>query len=791
MDRSIYLNNEKNVKYNYYNKRYEEILKNNNNQRIIEKYNAFCNEEIKEKTILYETFHGKSMTDNPYAIFKAIQKKIEFEDYMHVWVINTHSIETDRFKNCSNIRFVKVNSDEYLYYLARAKYLINNTSFPQYFCKRNEQIYVNTWHGTPLKTLGIDMNGPIEQLKNLQRNFLQSDYILSPNSYTTEKLVKSHNLDGIYSGEVLEVGYPRIDLINNTNKIDITKKLKSYVHIQENKKIALYAPTWRGNVGKETDIKKKVKTIISNIQENLDSEYQLLLKVHPLLYKYFKDDKELSNLFIPDSIDVNETLSIVDLLITDYSSIFFDFYIKNKPIILYIYDKEEYLSDRGTYLEFSDLNCYVAENKDELNKLIKRPSKLKRCKIDSYVSLQNGFVSDTVVDLIFNNEKSKYSISYKNTKRNILFFVDDLLDYSFDKKIKYINENFDRAKFNIIILVKSNLTFEEEMQINKLKDIKIFFRFGNLNASKKNWIEYMIAMDIGSIKNNEILLNELSKKEIGRLLGNLNIHQIYNFSSNTFWQVILGFYPNTKKTQFLDMKLLKKFNEDPNYYYKSFIRKFDEHISFNIESLKIQKENPELNIEYLNINLLDLNFTEKIQLVEKDSFLVQLEDVNQKERFAFIKTMKLSDKFIFIDAMNITLEEVLNFYNLIRGKKYFDTFNIYIYGLDIQNLKIFEENYLLEKDQLIPVFYNSADRIYISKFAEYIFVLEDFKYSMDKIYQLYHHNINVLVTDKSNLLNLIFKDHLSIYEWRTFLPLIEKYNIKSIIDGDERIDRTK
>ncbi|UTI85594.1 CDP-glycerol glycerophosphotransferase family protein [Mammaliicoccus sciuri] len=238
-------------------KKYESTLKNNNNQRIIEKYNQYCNGDIKENCILYETFHGKSMTDNPYALFESLILDPEYKNYRHIWVINTLTLETEKYKNNENVIFVKVNSDEYLYYLAKAKYLINNTSFPPYFCKRKNQVYLNTWHGTPLKTLGIDMNGPIDQLKNIQRNFLQTDYLLSPNEFTTEKLVYSHNLDGIYTGEILEVGYPRIDLITKTNSKDILDKLRQYIELDTNKKVALYAPTWRGNVGKEVDIKKK------------------------------------------------------------------------------------------------------------------------------------------------------------------------------------------------------------------------------------------------------------------------------------------------------------------------------------------------------------------------------------------------------------------------------------------------------------------------------------------------------------------------------------------------------
>ncbi len=775
------LSNAKNEKYDYYKKKYESTLKNNNNQRIIEKYNQYCNGDIKENCILYETFHGKSMTDNPYALFESLILDPEYKNYRHIWVINTLTSETEKYKNNENVIFVKVNSDEYLYYLAKAKYLINNTSFPPYFCKRKNQVYLNTWHGTPLKTLGIDMNGPIDQLKNIQRNFLQTDYLLSPNEFTTEKLVYSHNLDGIYTGEILEVGYPRIDLITKTNSKDILDKLRQYIEIDTNKKVALYAPTWRGNVGKEVDIKKEVKDIIVSIKNNLDSNYQLLLKVHPLLYKYFKNDKDLSKIFIPDSIDISETLSIVDLLITDYSSVFFDFYIKNKPIILYTYDKAEYLSDRGTYLDFDELNTYVAENETELKELIANVDILKGCKNESFISLQNGNVSKTVIDIVFKNNKNEKVKKINNEKKNVLFYIDNLTDNNFDKKAAYINEYFDRQKYNILILVKSNLTFEEELQIKKLVDVKIFFRFGNLNTSEKSWIEYMIAMDIGYVNNNEQALNILSRNELRRLLGSLEIHNIFNLSNNKFWQIILGFYSETtgSKYQLFDQKIITKIQKDKRYYHNSFINKFEQYISFDIEAKKYEKD---YLIEYINLNLIkfDKNNNKSIKKINDKDMMLEIKSDNLKEKYIFIKDFNFTEKYIFIDVEQVDKNEVNSFYNIVKNQRLFDDYKIVIYGLELKDINEFNELIYMDVN-IIPLMKNNLDYLTFAKHSNYMFVLEDFKNSMDKIDFLQSNGVNVFVTDNNELLGLMYKDYLSIYEWKTFLPMVEKYSIESNI----------
>lgn len=782
MIHSKILSNAKNEKYLYYKKKYEDTLKNNNNQRIIEKYNQYSGETIYENFILYETFHGKSMTDNPYALFKYLIENHEYKDYKHIWVINSHSIEIDKYKDHDNVIFVKVHTDDYLYYLAKSKYLINNTSFPPYFCKRENQIYINTWHGTPLKTLGKDMNGPIDQLKNIQRNFLQTNYILSPNEFTTDKLVSSHNLNGIYTGEVLEVGYPRIDLITNTDSSEITNKLKTYIEIDSNKKIALYAPTWRGNVGREVDIKEEVKDIIVSMKSNLDPKYQLLLKVHPLLYKYFKDDKELSNFFIPDSIDISETLSIIDLLITDYSSVFFDYYVKNKPIILYTYDKEEYLSDRGTYLEFEDLNTYIAENEIELNKLISNIDGLEGCQNESYISLQNGRVSETVIDIIF-KENNRLNKKVINDKKNVLFYIDNLLENSFNKKAAYINECFSRDKYNVIVLVKTNLTYEEELQIKKLNDVKLFFRFGNLNTSEKSWIEYMIAMDIGYVNNDEKLLNNLAKKELERLIGNLEIDYIYNMSNNVFWQIILGYYPDTKveKYQIFDQKTITKIRGNSSYYYYSFIKKFDKYFSFEIESLKMNEEINDININYVNINLMKFENKKSVRFLNEKDLIVEVDSKDLNEKYALIKDFNFEDKYIFIDVVDKTYNEVISFYNLLKNQKFFDTYKVLIYGMEITSIEDYNNELLTLNDLVLPTLKNTLDYLEFAKQSNYMFVLKDFKYSMDKVCFLNENNVKLFVTDSNDLLELVYEDYLSIYEWKTFFPIIEKYDIESNI----------
>src|SRR5699024_4323899 len=225
--------------------------------------------------------------------------------------------------------------------LSSAKYILNNSTFPAYFTKKENQIYVNTWHGTPIKAMGLDVDDNLLGSQNIIKNFLSSDILVSPNRHTTEIFKRAFSLDGLYNGNLLEIGYPRIDLTINSNKEKVLKDLKkSDVNIGD-RKVMLFAPTWRGqDVNKPDDSIENIYQMVMELKNS--TNYQVLVKVHPFAYKIALKYKKLVPFLIPDSFDTNELLSIVDLLITDYSSIFFDYLVTDNPVIFYSPDYEEY-----------------------------------------------------------------------------------------------------------------------------------------------------------------------------------------------------------------------------------------------------------------------------------------------------------------------------------------------------------------------------------------------------------------------------------------------------------------
>jgi len=360
--------------------------------------NASQKQELKN-VVLFESFGGASFTCNPYAIFLRLWKDPQFKSWTFVIVINEAKKIPDHFKRASN--FVPVTKNSYLYthYLATARILVNNATFPVYFTKKKGQVYINTWHGTPWKTLGND--NPLQN-GNTARNFIHADCLLSPNEHTSDILIKRYGIDGLFQGELLESGYPRIDLLIKATR-GSKQKLKERLRLVDEKPIVLFAPTYRG-FWKNPEVEANL--LIKTVNAIKSPDYHLIFRGH-----YFTEEKiralELDITIADHGIDSCELLSVVDVLISDYSSIVFDFLVAKKPILLYIPDLDEYKRERGLYFEPNQVPGQpvetLSELKSEIQEAMKRP-KVKTDSLEQYLPIyaphEDGSATDRVIDKI-------------------------------------------------------------------------------------------------------------------------------------------------------------------------------------------------------------------------------------------------------------------------------------------------------------------------------------------------------------------------------------------------------
>ncbi len=363
---------------------------------------------VQPRTVLYESFAGSGRLCNPEAIFRELLSSPDFADLHHIWVFNGSrpaSFERDR-----GIRLVRYRSRAYFRALATSGYLVNNATFPPEFAKRPEQTYLNTWHGTPLKRMGYDMPDGAFESANTLRNFVSADFLLSQNPFMTAQMYETaYKLRGVYRGTILEAGYPRVDRQFMTPEqrsaaVDILQQ--SGIDVR-GRKIVLYAPTWKGSSfsSPERNVPDLLRTA-AELQRLLgDSDYVVLLKIHQIVSK--QSALTGSKILVPNEIPTNVVLGGVDVLITDHSSIFFDFLATDRPILFYRPTVEASPAPaRGEYFSSAELPGTTANTVQQLAESIAGistdPMATARAEWRArFLPRDDGHAAGRVIDVVF------------------------------------------------------------------------------------------------------------------------------------------------------------------------------------------------------------------------------------------------------------------------------------------------------------------------------------------------------------------------------------------------------
>ncbi|MBB3130941.1 CDP-glycerol glycerophosphotransferase [Paenibacillus rhizosphaerae] len=308
---------------------------------------------INKKVILFESSVGRNYTGNPKYIYEEMVRQGLDQHYRCVWVFEDPSINIP-----GKCTLIKRNGLQQLFYAAIAFIWIFDSRQSNIFKKRSGSIFIQTWHGTPLKKLAMDMTvlnmGGHTDLEQYKRDFLGCvnswDYLISQNKYSTE--VFRHAFD--FKKEIWEIGYPRNDsLFMNHNSKQILE-IKKKLNIATEKKVVLYAPTWRDDEYKTSG--RWILNLPGNLHKlikQLNNEYTFLIKGHYLVEMDMASSESVR--FFSYEQDIQELLLISDVLITDYSSVMFDFSLLGKPMIFYLYDFERYKNElRGFYFNIVD-----------------------------------------------------------------------------------------------------------------------------------------------------------------------------------------------------------------------------------------------------------------------------------------------------------------------------------------------------------------------------------------------------------------------------------------------------
>ena len=443
-------------------------------------FNYYYRKKIEVKTILFEASHGKVFEGNMFYIAKEISENYpDYTVYASVTSQSKKSIERIlKRHNLEKITLVSVGTPKYLKVLATAKYLFNDTTFLPYFTKKDGQIYINTWHGTPLKALGYDMLSESRHLLgNLKRNLIFSDYIVCPSKEMQQKFFAAYGIQNLYKGKVINSGYPRNSIFFDRDKEQTVRKELGL----EDKNIMVYMPTWRSFEAQEEE-KSYLEEMVNNL-EHIDSQLTdrdvLFVKMHVLARK----GVDLSGLkhthFFPEEYEPYEVLNTADILITDYSSVFFDFANTGKKIILFANDFEEYIQDRGMYYTMEQLPFPKVDNIKDLMAELKREKDYEGANfLSKFCPYDNAHATRDLLRYLLLHEKIdsiKVSKLEGNGKPNTFMYVDSLCMNGLTSSAIALLNTIDRDKENLYLGFQPYTMPDPALRMGKLPADSLVF----------------------------------------------------------------------------------------------------------------------------------------------------------------------------------------------------------------------------------------------------------------------------------------------------------------------------
>jgi CDP-glycerol glycerophosphotransferase len=293
----------------------------------------------RDDVVLFQSWRGR-YADSPRGIAEELHRRDV--PLRHVWVL-----DDDASQLPDGAVVVRPGSGQHLAALGRARYIVTNTTLPGYFRKKRGVTYVQTWHGTPLKRIALDLDrlplGRRDAFRPLRRDVAAWDALIAQNEFSAGIFRRAFE----YDGDILETGYPHNDVLKSAEAGRIRERVREQLGIRPDERAVLYAPTWRDTETFESELDLEAVT------EALGDDHVLLLRGHPLVAATVcvPDRPRLKNVTgVPDIRDLHLA---ADVLVTDYSAAMFDFAVTGKPMLFYTYDLERYRDEtRGFYFDF-------------------------------------------------------------------------------------------------------------------------------------------------------------------------------------------------------------------------------------------------------------------------------------------------------------------------------------------------------------------------------------------------------------------------------------------------------
>jgi CDP-glycerol glycerophosphotransferase len=352
--------------------------------------------------VVYNSFGGR-YSDSPRAVHEALTSRGS-TDIDHTWL--AHPAHEHSFP--PGTRTVRYGGPECIAALGAADVLVSNDHVPLDWEKRAGAVYLQTWHGTPLKRIHHDVRwAPPGRLERLDADVSLWDHLLSPNRASTDRLRRAFR----FSGQIHETGYPRNDLLSSPARFAVRDAVRAELGIPEGMRVVLYTPTWRDDVVFSGDGPGfALQLDLEDFTRRLGHDHVLLLRLHSMVADQLDLPAGVPVIDVSRYRDVRDLYAAADLLVTDYSSTMFDFAITGLPILFFTYDLEYYRDElRGFYFDLTaEAPGPLLNTSEELISAIRDVEAVAAEHSESYTRfrrtfchLEDGHATDRVLDRFF------------------------------------------------------------------------------------------------------------------------------------------------------------------------------------------------------------------------------------------------------------------------------------------------------------------------------------------------------------------------------------------------------
>jgi CDP-glycerol glycerophosphotransferase len=298
---------------------------------------------------IFESYGGQQYSCNPRAIYAELRRREPSLEC--AWVT-----KDGQFTVPAGSQQLLAGSREHYEAMAQARYLVTNDLLPPWYRKRDGQFYLQTWHGTPLKRIGLDIEPPrlaniVAYLERQNEDTPKWDLLLAPNAFSTPIFRSAF----AFGGEIAETGYPRNDILSDPEREERAAQVRRLLHIPGGKRVVLYAPTWRDDAFQQGGrYRFELQLDLDAVTRAQGSDHVVLLRTHFNVRDPLRESSADTGLVdVTRYPDIADLYLISDVLITDYSSAMFDFAVTGRPMLFFTYDLERYRDQlRGFYFDF-------------------------------------------------------------------------------------------------------------------------------------------------------------------------------------------------------------------------------------------------------------------------------------------------------------------------------------------------------------------------------------------------------------------------------------------------------